>query len=36
MTFFRNKLNVKWFNTNYEDFNKTINEVIDYIRRVGL
>ena len=36
MTFFRNKLNVKWFNTNYEDFNKTINEVIDYIRKVGL
>jgi len=30
-TFFKNKFNIKWFNTNYEDFNKTIKEVIDYI-----
>ena len=30
-TFFKNKFDIKWFNTNYEDFNKTIKEVIDYI-----
>ena len=32
-TFFNNQLKVKWFNTNYDDFNKTINEVINYIER---
>ena len=31
-TFFNNQIdNVKWFETNYNDFNKTINEVTDYI-----
>ncbi len=30
-TFFNHQLDVKWFNTNYEDFSKTINEVEDYI-----
>ena len=30
-TFFKNKFDIKWFNTNYENFNKTIKEVIDYI-----
>ena len=30
-TFFNHQLDVKWFNTNYEDFSKTINEVKDYI-----
>ena len=30
-TFFNHQLDVKWFNTNYEDFSKTINDVEDYI-----
>lgn len=30
-TFFRHQLNVKWFETNYEDFNNTIAEVMNYI-----
>ena len=30
-TFFNHQLDVKWFNTSYEDFSKTINEVEDYI-----
>ena len=30
-TFFNHQFNLTWFNTNYEDFNKTINEVITYI-----
>ena len=30
-TFFNHQFNLTWFNTNYNDFNKTINEVIDYI-----
>ena len=30
-TFFNHQLDVKWFNTNYEDFSKTINEVEEYI-----
>ena len=30
-TFFNNQMSVKWFNTNYEDFSKTINEVCKYI-----
>ncbi len=32
-TFFNNQLKVKWFNTDYDNFNNTINEVIDYIER---
>lgn len=30
-TFFNHQLDVKWFDTNYEDFSKTIKEVEDYI-----
>lgn len=31
-TWFNNQMNIKWFNTNYEDFNQTIMEVIEYIK----
>lgn len=34
LTFFRNKLDVKWFDTNYDDFNKTLLEVYNYISGV--
>ncbi|MDD4187416.1 MAG: tRNA (adenosine(37)-N6)-dimethylallyltransferase MiaA [Bacilli bacterium] len=30
-TWFNNKLDVDWFQTNYNDFNQTIKEVINYI-----
>ena len=30
-TFYKNQFNIKWFNTNYEDFNETVNELIKYI-----
>lgn len=30
-TWFNHQMNVKWFNTNYEDFSKTIAEVENYI-----
>jgi tRNA dimethylallyltransferase len=30
-TFFKNQFDIKWFETNYEDFNKTVNNVIKYI-----
>ena len=30
-TWFNHQMNVKWFNTNYDDFKKTIKEVEDYI-----
>lgn len=30
-TWFNNQMNIKWFNTNYENFNKTIEEVVNYI-----
>lgn len=32
-TFFNHQFDVKWFNTNYEDFNKTIEEVYKYLKR---
>lgn len=33
-TFFNNQLdNVIWFNTNYDDFNKTVDEVVNYITK---
>ena len=32
-TFFKNQLDIKWFNVNYEDFSKTIKDVISYIER---
>lgn len=31
-TFFNNQMDVKWFETNYNDFNKTIEEVYNYIK----
>lgn len=31
LTFFRNKLDLKWFNVDYNNFNKTIKEVNQYI-----
>jgi len=30
-TWFNNKLNLKWFNVDYENFDNTVNEVINYI-----
>ena len=30
-TFFNNSMNVKWFNTDYDNFNNTVNEVSKYI-----
>ena len=32
-TFFNNQMNIKWFNTNYEDFSLTVEEVYNYIKR---
>ena len=31
-TWFNNQMSIKWFNTNYDDFNKTIEEVEEYIK----
>lgn len=31
MTFFRNQMNIKWFETNFDDFDLTINNIIKYI-----
>ena len=31
-TWINNKMNVKWFNVNFDDFNKTIKEVEEYIK----
>ncbi len=31
-TFFNNQFNIKWFNVNYENINKTIDEIIDYLK----
>ena len=30
-TWFNNQMNIKWFNTDYSNFNNTINEVVNYI-----
>ncbi|MBQ2873278.1 MAG: tRNA (adenosine(37)-N6)-dimethylallyltransferase MiaA [Bacilli bacterium] len=30
-TFFKHQFDIKWFDVNFEDFNKTINEVCSYI-----
>lgn len=30
-TFFNHQFNIKWFNTDYNNFNNTINEVLEYI-----
>lgn len=32
-TWFRNKMNLKWFETNYDDFSKTEEEVLEYVRK---
>lgn len=32
-TFFRNQFNAKWFDVNFQDFSKTIAEVINYIEK---
>ena len=32
-TWYRNKMNMKWFNTDYNNFDNTINEVIKYIEK---
>ncbi len=31
-TWFKNKMNLKWFETNYDDFSKTEEAVLDYIK----
>jgi tRNA dimethylallyltransferase len=30
-TWFNNQMNINWFNTNYEDFNKTVEEIKKFI-----
>ena len=30
-TWFNNQMNIKWFDVNYDDFNKTIDEVLKYL-----
>lgn len=32
-TFLKNQLNVKWFSVNYENFSKTIDEIVNYIEQ---
>lgn len=32
-TFFNNQMNIKWFNVDFNDFNKTIDEVSSYVRK---
>lgn len=34
-TWFQNQMDIKWFNVNYDDFNKTISEVVDYIESIN-
>lgn len=31
-TWFNNQMNIKWFETNYDDFDLTINEVLKYLK----
>ena len=31
-TWFRNQMNVNWFNVDFDNFDKTINEIIEYIK----
>lgn len=33
-TWFNNKMDINWFNTNYSDFNKTIKEVENFIEKL--
>lgn len=35
-TWFNHQVPTKWFNVNFEDFNETINEVLDYIKNSTL
>ncbi len=35
-TWFNHQMDVKWFDVNYEDFNKTIHEVYNYIENLKL
>ena len=30
-TFYKNQFNIKWFNTDYNNFNNTVNEIINYL-----
>lgn len=32
-TWFNNQMNIKWFNVNFDNFNETIKEVIEYIEK---
>ena len=32
-TWFNNKMNVTWFDVNYNNFNETINEVKEYLKK---
>ena len=32
-TYFNNQLDVNWFNVDYDNFNNTINEVVEYIKK---
>lgn len=34
-TWFQNQMNIKWFNVNYDNFNETIGEVVDYIESIN-
>ena len=33
-TWFNNQMDIKWFETNYQDFNKTVEEVTNYINEL--
>ena len=33
-TWFKNQMNLKWFTVNYDDFNKTCEEVLEYIKSI--
>ena len=33
-TWFNNQMDIKWFETNYQDFNKTVEEVTNYINKI--
>ena len=35
-TWFNNQMDLKWFKTNYENFNETCEEVLDYIKENNL
>ena len=33
-TWFNNQMNVRWFDTNFENFDKTVSEVLKYIKNI--